>query len=133
MNQKNAAHTPTPWNVRNDGKEYKGMTIAETAPGSGYYSSIFHTTQRETQPKLGGGISQETAEANAAFIVRACNAHADLVETGNAVHAALFDLMHAYSAVQEHYGLKSESSTILVAASEANKRLVAALEKAGAA
>jgi hypothetical protein len=75
-----AAHTATPWNLRKDGQSYNGQSIEAACMGSGYYAGIAHTTQRDPHPTLGGGIDQVTAEANAAFIVRACNAHDDLVK-----------------------------------------------------
>jgi hypothetical protein len=74
-----AAHTATPWNLRKDGQSYNGQSIEAACMGNGYYAGIAHTTQRDPHPTLGGGIDQVTAEANAAFIVRACNAHDDLV------------------------------------------------------
>jgi hypothetical protein len=70
-----AAHTATPWNLRKDGQSYNGQSIEAACMGSGYYAGIAHTTQRDPHPTLGGGIDQVTAEANAAFIVTACNNH----------------------------------------------------------
>jgi hypothetical protein len=66
---KQTAHTPTPWQydedalhvfVNGSGVEGDGAVICEVWPG------------------FGSGESKER-EANAAFIVRACNAHDDLV------------------------------------------------------
>ena len=72
------AHTPTPWEhtPMADGRhhvlgilctEYRGN---ETAPYHPLIASVFHGM---------GHAPREIAEANAAFIVRACNSHAALV------------------------------------------------------
>lgn len=55
----------------------------------------------------------------------------NLVVAAKVAHIALVDLMNAYAAVQEHYGFKPAESSIIVAAQNANKLLVAALEKKG--
>ncbi|HJV75382.1 MAG TPA: hypothetical protein VJ654_14240 [Noviherbaspirillum sp.] len=75
-----AKHTATPWKLRNDGQTYNGQTIEAECMGNGHYAGIAHATQRDPHPTLGGGIDQVTAEANASFIVRACNTHDALVK-----------------------------------------------------
>ena len=79
------AHTPTPWEhtPMADGRhhflgilctEYRGN---ETAPYHPLVASVFHG--------MGQLAPREIAEANAAFIVRACNSHAALVAALEAV------------------------------------------------
>jgi hypothetical protein len=66
------------------------------------------------------------AAANARLIAAA----PELLESGEGLHFAMVDLLKAYAAVQEHYGLKPEDSPIYRAAREANRKQVAALDKA---
>lgn len=73
-------HTATPWTLRGDDREYMGKIIEAECMGIGHYASIGQTIQRNAHPVYGGEITQEEAEANAAFIVRACNAYDDLVK-----------------------------------------------------
>lgn len=60
-----AAHTPTPWKYRADDR-----LIVTSHEGQGILGTL-HIAELRNQ-------GQET-EANAAFIVRACNSHAELV------------------------------------------------------
>lgn len=60
-----ADHTPTPWEVFDNGR------LLVIAPGAGW--SVFEI-EASHQP------DRPTHEANAAFIVRAVNAHDDLVK-----------------------------------------------------
>ena len=84
------AHTPTPWEhtPMADGRhhvlgilctEYRGN---ETAPYHPLVASVFHGR---------GHAPREIAEANAAFIVRACNSHA----ANEAYKQSLFTLLDA--------------------------------------
>ena len=89
------AHTPTPWEhtPMADGRhhflgilctEYRGN---ETAPYHPLVASVFHG--------MGQLAPREIAEANAAFIVRACNSHAALVA---ALEQVCFVLTDEYGA-----------------------------------
>jgi hypothetical protein len=62
-------HTPTPWFFLKNGPDY---AISATKSRIARFSDIF-----ATQPH--SEAQYEEAEANAEFIVRACNAHDDLV------------------------------------------------------
>lgn len=62
-----AAHTPTPWLCASDSPEIH--TPADASSPVGWH--IAH---------INGGQSFDERMANAAFIVRACNSHAALVE-----------------------------------------------------
>jgi len=62
--EKNAQHTPTPWHTG----EGKAERIIYAADGFAVAdATVFH------------GLHVESPTANAAFIVRACNAHDELV------------------------------------------------------
>lgn len=68
------AHTPTPW-VRDPRSGRTTMVYSDDATGSAIADcapSMVHRSQAE-------------CEANAAFIVRACNAHDELVEALSAL------------------------------------------------
>lgn len=90
-------HTSGPWQVMN---EYDGANIVianvdgETfSDGTSTFSFDFVC---DTLPDDGDGSrSPEIARANAAFIVRACNAHDDLV-------ASLRDLLRLHEAHHNH-------------------------------
>jgi len=73
-----AQHTSAPWVV--DTVDRTCPAIRADSVGNGYFGTIAIAIQRDPHPIYGGGISDATAKANAAFIVRACNAHADLLE-----------------------------------------------------
>ena len=77
-----------------------------------------------------GVKNSNEAEENAAFIVRACNSHYELAKKGDMLHIALFDLKRAYEKVQEHYGLKAETSEVLKNAEFALKAWIAAIADA---
>lgn len=51
----------------------------------------------------------------------------ELEGAGEEAHASLSDLRRAYAEVQRHYGLKPEQSSLIVAADNARKNWVAAL------
>lgn len=55
-------HTPGPLTYA---ETTGGYTIRSESVGKGYFSSVGHATQRDPNPQHGGGISHETAEANA--------------------------------------------------------------------
>lgn len=76
-------HTPLPWAVNYKGSIGHIKSIAETKKETGKYP-LTPTVCRFKE--LAGVISKENAEANAEFIVRACNNHYKLLE-------ALKDLM----------------------------------------
>jgi hypothetical protein len=72
-------HTPTPWKVVSreqynhskitiSGKDYEGARFQPIASIEAGNSNALHLV-----------IDEQTQQANAAFIVRACNSHADLV------------------------------------------------------
>ena len=111
-------HTATPWDVgasKTEVLEYNG--------GKGPFRLIAQAWQGDQITGAGStGISQDEAEANAAFIVRACNAHDDLVKAlKNLLDYA--DGMHRAQAHEEGHDIDYETFP------EAR----AALAKAGAA
>ena len=72
-------HTPTPWKIVSreqynhskitiSGKDYEGARFQPIASIEAGNSNALHLV-----------IDEQTQQANAAFIVRACNSHADLV------------------------------------------------------
>lgn len=63
-------HTPGPWRL-GDGAAVSELTIVSDAVGAGYFGAIGGATQRDPHPVHGGGISQETAEANARLMIAA--------------------------------------------------------------
>lgn len=64
-------HTPGPWAVRDDGYDYPCPPIDAEAVGRGYYASVANAIQRDPHPQHGGGISRQTAAANARLIAAA--------------------------------------------------------------
>lgn len=54
-----------------------------------------------------------------------------LREAAKEAHEAMVELLKAYASVQEHYGLKPEQSSTYIEARNANKQLVAALQREG--
>lgn len=73
-----AEHTPGPWRMADDYDE-KDISIGVRANGFPF----------EYQPARAGGHDQKEAEANAAFIVKACNSFDELVSALQDCLAAL--------------------------------------------
>lgn len=74
-----AAHTPTPWHLSHQLAD--GFSIAhEVAPSCGLLVCVATVHNTGGQPFHGLPLNDATAKANAAFIVRACNGYAALVE-----------------------------------------------------
>jgi hypothetical protein len=95
------AHTPTPWVSRaqtNKDGDCLGWII-ETEKGS----RIAWPAYADKATNLGEGRPFSVTEANAAFIVRACNAHAQLAADRDALVAALRDLINDID-IQVHGG-----------------------------
>jgi hypothetical protein len=78
--KKQGAHTPTPWKVRNWGKT---LSIS-----NGEIDGIAFINPGNSD----NGIPDATDKANAAFIVRAVNAHMDMVFAIKRAMSALDDL-----------------------------------------
>lgn len=105
----NSKHTPTPWfaSEDGDGENYGASTLVDAR--NGYIASV-------------GAPFAEVAEenlANAAFIVRAVNAHDDLV-------AALHEYMSQFGQALEAYGIAFTDSQKI-----ADAKARAALARAG--
>lgn len=87
-------HTPTPWMVSHADVAGPAQQLvwidAEVAPSEGI-ADLYHRT------KDGEFVVKRDAEANAAFIVRAVNAHDDLV-------AALRQIIEAEDSYREYVG-----------------------------
>ena len=112
----NAQHTPTPWFAVNDGTEDEPMMMVKAARIAG------HPPQHEVAILATGDSSQEMENANAAFIVRACNSFDDLVAALESLLPGLIlDLRYA-GQDDDVDALKSRVDTV-----------TAALAKAGAA
>ena len=62
-------HTPGPWVVRD--ADTMCPVIDSPNVGKGYWASLATATQRDPHPREGGGISMETARANARLIAAA--------------------------------------------------------------
>jgi len=71
-------HTPTPWTYDSEGNIYcekkHGKQLVGTFAGKGELAVLIADTST-TKPEFG-----DEAQANAEFIVRACNSNAQLVE-----------------------------------------------------
>ena len=67
---------PTPFFIESD----TPTVIRSRAIGRGYYSGFATVSQRYAHPSHGGEITQAEAQVIAAFIVKACNAHAKLIK-----------------------------------------------------
>ena len=82
------SHTPTPWRV---------VPYAQ-AIHEGYSGPVIKTDEADPWiiAEVSRGIEGEPSEENAAFIVRACNAHEGLVEA----------LHHAEQIAKEFYAMK---------------------------
>lgn len=91
-----AAHTPTPWRVIDDGQSWP-YVHAEHIP----HGAICNLSSVDPQDEGNGDRSRKLAEANAAFIVEACNSHARLTAENKALREALTDLM---AAAREMFG-----------------------------
>jgi len=61
-------HTPGPWKISN---ESASPLINSDAVGIGYFGNIAIAIQRDSNPVHGGGISKDTALANAKLIAAA--------------------------------------------------------------
>jgi hypothetical protein len=66
-----STHTPGPWVVRNDGRDYPCPLIDAESVGTGHYASIAIAIQRDPHPQHRGGIDAATAAANARLIAAA--------------------------------------------------------------
>jgi len=73
-----ATHTPTPWHFN-----AKRFTICSIECGNEKPVAVLQTVNNAV-------ARNETLSANAAFIVRACNSHAALVEALSAMYCAGF-------------------------------------------
>jgi hypothetical protein len=71
LNMEKGTHTPGPWIIRDDGREYQCPIIESPNIGRGYWSSLATVTQRDKHPTEGGEISATTAMANARLIAAA--------------------------------------------------------------
>jgi hypothetical protein len=78
-------HTPTPWAVRHFAGDHGRATIEQDRGEDN--TQPFHPICEIYSLGTGGVPSPESA-ANAEFITRACNAHADLVEALRGLLAA---------------------------------------------
>lgn len=72
-----AAHTPTPWQLTPIDNAIRGRIYWVTAPARGHLKKIFIA---DAGFDVDGANTRKEADANAAFIVRACNSHDALVE-----------------------------------------------------
>lgn len=72
-----AKFTPGPYSL----DPLNPLVIRSDAVGTGYYGAIATVTQRDPHPVHGGGVSQVTAEANAALFVAAPKMHEALLTT----------------------------------------------------
>lgn len=134
-----AKHTATPWTAeKSQVGNYTGFDINCAAPGNKkWIASVHseHTLTSEESPELveKKAKSIAAAEANAAFIVHACNAHDDLVK-------ALLDLEKANDEIcrlrtHEQYlsMINGGQQDALIALDNARFAARAVLAKAGAA
>jgi hypothetical protein len=84
MTTKKAAHTPTPWKVRiekGQGENKPRILIEGADAGNVALMKSVRSSERNSYGALTQSYrSNETVEANAAYIVRAVNAHEELVE-----------------------------------------------------
>lgn len=103
-------HTPTPWVIANTGTDCP--QISAPAKGHGYYSLIASVTQRDKHPLYGGEISTQEALANAEFVVRACNAHEDLVKIAKAYRNHLTACANTHGLVATYHHINDLLATI---------------------
>jgi hypothetical protein len=76
-----AKHTPTPWRICTNAQF---SSEVETADGS-LSIALAHAKGHDLLPDAYEAPEDDVSDANAAFIVRACNAHDDLVAALEAV------------------------------------------------
>lgn len=107
----NATHTPTPWVVESNDRQLRRiMTAAPVYPGA------------EHPAHIAGGVIYR----DAAFIVRACNAHDDLVSAlRDAIRSIDEEVMAAGDDAKTHPVIRSHARIA--------DKARAALAKAGAA
>ena len=125
MTTKPAAHTPTPWSVATEqvpflpkqnggGMKVKIMGARQEAPtydGSDpkAFTDLVNTASKVDRVcSMNVGLTPEMARANAAFIVRAVNAHEELVETIKHVR----ELLHDMDAVENETAIEYLDSAI---------------------
>lgn len=108
-----ATHTPTPWTIEPSDGESQGEWHYWAIKGErGNIATIGAASQR-------GPIDMESNQANAAFVVRAANAHDDLVHALRLLH----DNLAEYQRINQLGGYDNQDMQIARAA----------LAKAGAA
>lgn len=99
------AHTPTPWHV----STFDSLTITRDRPLGGS-EMVAKATRKETL---------EQSEANAAFIVRACNSHAGLVAALDWAITYIALLPYSQSPTKKHQGDEyAQARAALAAAKE---------------
>ena len=86
-----ASHTPTPWKVISGRQNRPTMAWSPSASEGVFNAGYDSATEKE----------QAKEAANAAFIVRACNAHEALVEAAEAIKAYEEDARWSTNATQE--------------------------------
>ncbi len=84
--QETAAHSPTPWFDNDNGLIY--ATSSECQDEAPFVADVIADRERQSF-----GIMTVAERANVAFIVRACNAHHDMLE---ALENALIALRREY-------------------------------------
>ena len=93
-----------------------GLLVADSV-GRGYFSAVGHATQRDPNPVHGGGISQETARANAHLWAAA---------------PAMYEALQAARDVCVPAHAEDENGPCLCRRCEAGRLVVTALAKAAA-
>ena len=85
----NDAQTPTPWHVEEQTNSVGQLLYFSVEhPDGPYRGTVCNVFPAEHI----GGITESEARANAAFIVRACNSHAALVEAlGRCLDSMIFE------------------------------------------
>jgi hypothetical protein len=86
-----AKHTPTPWRIETMRPHTLGKAWIN-AEGMNFVADCSSASAR-TEHGFCGRVDYEEIEANAAFIVRACNSHKDLLSAAKEALSALNRLM----------------------------------------
>lgn len=112
-------HTPTPWHIAEYGIDNPSYTIVMGGKPIAKICSPRENGEGNNIPK------QDEAEANAAFIVEACNSHDSLTQENKALREALLS-------AQAHleytgYGDKWERECALTGDDRLDKKIEAAL------
>jgi hypothetical protein len=104
-------------------------TEQNKSPPSDWQVSGPHQSGDGPEWHLTDGNGEFIVATNGELLARLFSAAPGIKDAGINMHAALYDLIKAYSDVQKHYGFKPEQSPQIVAAKDALKEWTSAIAK----